>query len=314
MNPIPTVTTPGTSGLRRIGILCLLFFVGLCLAAFLGQVTASLFPDGSRPALLTQSAIQAVVAFLLPTWLTARLTTPDPWRFTGMSTPPAWRAIAGIFILFAISLPAMNQIIWWNSQMHLPASMSGLETTLRQWEEASAGISARILDCSSVGAMLAGVLVVGVLTGIGEESFFRGGLQRSFAAAGMSRHAAIWISAIIFSAVHFQFFGFFPRMLLGAMFGYLLYWTSSLWVSATAHALNNSIVVVSWWLASRGMTSMKDPAAIGVAYEGFPVVATASAVLTAAFIILARRFFFGSRQRINDRPSFIKAPNPIGRK
>jgi abortive infection protein len=314
MNPISTDTTPGTSGLRRIGMLCLLFFVGLCLAAFLGQVAASMFPDGSRPALLVQSAIQAIVAFLLPTWLTARLTSPDPWRFTEMSTPPAWRAIAGVFILFAISLPAMNQIIWWNSQMHLPASMSGMEATLRQWEEAGAGVSARILDCSSVGGMLVGVLVVGLLTGLGEESFFRGGLQRSLAAAGISRHVAIWSSAVIFSAVHFQFFGFFPRMLLGAMFGYLLYWTSSLWVSAAAHALNNSIVVVSWWLASRGMTTMKDPAAIGVAYDGFPVVAAASAVLTAAFLILARRFFFGPRQRRSERPCFIKAPDPIGRK
>ena len=55
----------------------------------------------------------------------------------------------------------------------------------------------------------------------------------------------IWTAAILFSAFHLQFYGFFPRMLLGAYFGYLLYWSHSIWLPIFAHFINNAIAVIT---------------------------------------------------------------------
>ena len=61
---------------------------------------------------------------------------------------------------------------------------------------------------------------------------------------------AIWVTAFIFSAIHVQFYGFVPRMLMGAMFGYVLAWTGSLWVPIVMHFVNNGIAVVSYQISA----------------------------------------------------------------
>ncbi|MDE6269714.1 MAG: CPBP family intramembrane metalloprotease, partial [Muribaculaceae bacterium] len=91
------------------------------------------------------------------------------------------------------------------------------------------------------------ILIIGVAAGVSEELFFRGALQRLLSTGGMSTHAAVWTAAVVFSAMHLQFFGFVPRMLLGAYFGYLLVWSRSIWLPAAAHALNNTVYVIMQW-------------------------------------------------------------------
>jgi membrane protease YdiL (CAAX protease family) len=54
----------------------------------------------------------------------------------------------------------------------------------------------------------------------------------------------IWICAAIFSAIHMQFLGFVPRLLLGAYFGYLLIWSGNIWLPIIAHFCNNAIAVL----------------------------------------------------------------------
>ncbi len=63
----------------------------------------------------------------------------------------------------------------------------------------------------------------------------------------------IWVSAILFSALHMQFYGFFPRMLLGAFFGYLLLWSGSLWLPIIAHFVNNCVAVIFYYLKFNGI-------------------------------------------------------------
>jgi membrane protease YdiL (CAAX protease family) len=42
-----------------------------------------------------------------------------------------------------------------------------------------------------------------------------------------------------------QFYGFIPRMLLGAVFGYLVIYSGSIWAAVLAHFVNNSLAVLS---------------------------------------------------------------------
>ena len=105
-----------------------------------------------------------------------------------------------------------------------------------------------MLQMSNIGDLTIMILIVGVLTGIGEEFVFRGIVQRLFLEKFRNRHIAVWTTAIIFSAIHFQFYGFVPRMLLGAFFGYLLVWSGNIWLPVTAHALNNSLSVIGAYI------------------------------------------------------------------
>ena len=81
------------------------------------------------------------------------------------------------------------------------------------------------------------------MAGLAEEILFMGALLSIIRKKATNPHLAIWIVAIIFSAIHFQFYGFIPRMLLGAFLGYLLYWSKSIWIPVFAHFLHNAIAV-----------------------------------------------------------------------
>ncbi|MDE6395798.1 MAG: CPBP family intramembrane metalloprotease, partial [Muribaculaceae bacterium] len=106
-----------------------------------------------------------------------------------------------------------------------------------------------------VGSLVVSVLIVGILAGFSEELFFRGALQRLLSSAnGIKPIAAIFISAFIFSFIHFQFYGFFPRLILGIYFGYLLYRTGSLWIPAIVHAFNNSLYIIGTRLVETNQT------------------------------------------------------------
>ena len=192
----------------------------------------------------------------------------------------------------------MNFIVAWNENLSLPASMSALEQSMRSMEDAAAAMTDILLGDTTVWGLISGVLIVGILTGIAEEAFFRGGLQKALSSAGINHHAAIWTAAFIFSTIHFQFFGFVPRLLLGAAFGYIYHTSQSLWVAASAHALNNSLVVVSAWLVNRGLMNA-DIEQVGIEGSGATIWMWASLAATLIFIVCFWHKTFcapGSRQ------------------
>ena len=101
----------------------------------------------------------------------------------------------------------------------------------------------------------------------------------------MKAHIAIWTTAIIFSAMHFQFYGFIPRVLLGAFFGYLAFWSGSLWLPIFAHALNNSLVVLSTWLVKRNAINI-DINKIGTEYTSDSLIFIAISVIATTLVIV----------------------------
>ncbi len=283
--------------MKRILIILLLFFAGLCLTSFASMLIQMAFGSQTRDCLLCQSAAQCLLAFALPAWLAARQMDPsDPARFLAISNPSGWKAIIGVVILFIIAQPAMNQLILWNAEMHLPDSLSEVEKIIREWEEMGEATTSKILGDYSIWGLISGVLVVGVLTGCCEEIFFRGTLQNALSKVGLSPGLAIWTTAFIFSAIHFQFFGFAPRLLMGAAFGYLLVWSGSLRTSAFAHSLNNSLVVIFSWIAGRcqmnGSETFNSFENLGTVEAGIPWPAVGSAVATALFLYFFRKYFF----------------------
>lgn len=275
----------------RILVLLLLFFFLLIISAGAGAAVSLVPGISERDAMLTASALQCVVAFCLSAFLAAKFCSDRPFHFLKVDTLALPKAFMGVVIVYILALPAMNQLIAWNASMTFPQWAKGIETTLRNWEDANNAVAMTVLKSSTVWQMLATVGIVGVLTGFSEEVFFRGAMQHIFVDSKISRGVAVWGTAIIFSAIHFQFFGFLPRMLMGAFFGYLIVWTGSLWPSVFAHALNNGMVVVAYYALGDSSSWNIDNLGIAGADEA-PWTALASAIATTFFLIRFRHRFF----------------------
>ena len=179
------------------------------------------------------------------------------------------------FLLAAISLlmviPVINFLGAINSQMSLPESLSGLENWLKTMEDAAKILTEKFLKVDSIGGLMFNVFMIAVLPALGEELMFRGVIQRIFSTWTKNYHWGIWITAFLFSAMHMQFYGFLPRMALGAMFGYLLVWTDTMWVPILAHFVNNLMGVLGYFLIDKGTIS-NDIEEWGTGTEQIPLV------------------------------------------
>lgn len=282
-------------GINPIGALCVLLglmFLMIVVASLLGSVSLQLLPN-QRDALLLSSVIQNLLAFAFPAWAIGRLLTGSDTgslKMLGISACPSFKNILGAVCLFIIALPVVEQLILWNESLRLPEAMNGVEKTLREWENASQAITNQLLSDYTIGGLISGVVCIGIITGCCEEIFFRGAMQTILSKSQLGSIGAIWVTAIVFSVLHFQFFGFFPRMVLGLGFGYLFYWTRSIWVSAFTHLLNNSLVVIVAWLEGREVIGTSD---FGAVIKYFPVLTFVGLVLI--FILLARKKLFSPR-------------------
>ena len=277
----------------RWGVFALSFVVMFLLMGIMQTIVNSIGLD-RRCYILTFSLVQGLFVFIFPTILTWMMTSLRPWHMMGMDRSLSLKSLGWMLALYVIAYPAMAQIIYYNADISFPDSMKRLEQTLRDWENAGADATAAIMSTTTVGGLIVNVLIVGLFTGLAEEMFFRAGIQRMMMTSRISPTVAIWSAAAIFSFVHFQFFGFVPRLLLGAMFGYVYWRTRSIWAPALLHGINNSIVVVTEWLNRRNGTSFDFEQYI-TNTSGIPWWFIFSTLLTILFIIYSnRRILHGS--------------------
>jgi uncharacterized protein len=200
---------------------------------------------------------QDISIFIIPSILIFRLLKPDSVSGLNELARPQLKE-AGMMIIIAFCLfPITTFTGELNAGMHLPVWLGGVEKWMTQKEDHANDIINQVIVSSSFGIMILNLLIIAVIPAIGEEFIFRGVLQRIFYNYFKSGHLAVWITAIIFSTLHFQFFGFLPRFLLGLVFGYLFFWSETLWLPVIAHFINNSVPVVMAY--AEGMDKFNAP-------------------------------------------------------
>ncbi len=230
---------------------------------------------------IAMMVIQNVGIFIIPAFITARIFNNGRTVQTLMLDKfPGWSHLGMMLLIYIASIPIMNSIIEWNEGIRLPESMAGIEQWLRAQEDMALQATELMMDIDSVGQLIVVILTVGLLTGIGEELIFRGSIQRLMIENRVNIHAAIWISAFIFSALHMQFYGFVPRMLLGAFFGYLVVCSGSLWLPILAHALNNTMATVTYY-----QPSLETIPWLGATNPGITIVSTIVTLLLVLYYV-----------------------------
>lgn len=204
-------------------------------------------PNGWYGLLLLQATAH-VFTYLLPPllyWYYIERRTLHDFQ-TRRNTPvPMWGLTLIVVLAF---MPFNSLIIEWNAGMKLPNVLSGVEQWMRSQEDQLARLTEFMTVFDTPTQFVVAMLVIGVLPAIGEEVLFRGVLQRKLIEHWISPHLAIWVAAALFSAIHMQFYGFLPRLLLGALFGYLYYWSGSLLIAIFAHFVNNGVMVLMLYL------------------------------------------------------------------
>lgn len=112
-----------------------------------------------------------------------------------------------------------------------------------------------VIDESKIFAQQTPLELAAVIAGVGvaaplcEEFLFRGTFQRSLTVSTGKPARAILLAAAVFSAFHFDVVGFLPRFELGILFGLLYLRFDSLWPGICAHAANNLVPTLIYFLA-----------------------------------------------------------------
>jgi membrane protease YdiL (CAAX protease family) len=191
---------------------------------------------------------QDISLFIIPAIIILRKLKPlDHRGFPDMRLPEV-KDIGLIIVLAFCIFPVTGLTGYLNSLMHLPDWLSGLEKWMTEKEESASGMVNALMKPEGFGVMILNLFLVAMLPAISEELIFRGVFQKILTGVLRSAHKAIWITAFVFSFMHFQFFGFVPRFILGLVFGYLFFWGGTLWLPVIAHFVNNAVPVISSYL------------------------------------------------------------------
>ena len=227
-------------------------FVFVLLAFVIGSIIYGL------PAMLTASAgtassievfkiLQIFVStgmFIVPALFFARLESNNWVDYLKIRSFPVSFLLLVVLIMFSLA-PMLELSSELNKGMKLPDFLKGLEQWMLSKELEMAEMTKQLLQMNSIGVLLFNLFMLAVIPALGEEFIFRGCIQKLLGKWVANKHVAIWLTAIIFSAMHVQFYGFLPRMLLGALFGYLLLWSRTIWIPVLAHFVNNSVAVIT---------------------------------------------------------------------
>jgi uncharacterized protein len=200
--------------------------------------------------------VSQIGIFIVPAVIFVILTDDDIFAYLNLKTGSKKLSIIFGFLLLLVPMPFINWLVQINNEIHLPAYLSRIEDWMRNSEDNAQKLTDAFLATSTLGGFLINMVMVAVLAAVGEELIFRGILVKLFREWTGNVHLAVIIPALLFSALHLQFYGFFGRLVLGIILGYLLLWSGSLWVPIIVHFLNNAMAVIVSFLDQRGLINI----------------------------------------------------------
>jgi len=235
------------------GIAFIATVVGLAIVAYLNHIslmdlTSLKSEDFAKPEFTGIVRgfliVQFLGFFVLPSLIFAYLADPRPLQFCGLKKPDR----KGFILLGILIMLCSYMMVEWLGIVNQQLVQNFFGKNARDWIEKGEsdvnGTLQNILKMNNVKDLLISIFFVGVLAAIGEEIFFRGIVQRIFIQVFKNPWWGIIVTASIFSAIHGQFLGFIPRMILGIILGALYWYSGSLWTSIAGHLTFNGLQIL----------------------------------------------------------------------
>ena len=278
-------------GGMAIGCFMIIGFIGTLILANMTGIDIMTLSDPDNwdytdPSMLTflrgMLIVQFIAMFIIPVFIFARLCDPKPAEYLGLRSAKPIYFILGTVVLI-IALPFVD---WTGTINHsLIPETTGLGKWMKSMEEDAGQQISFMLKREGIGELFLNLLFVAVFAGVGEELFFRGILQRLFIKLFKNPWAGIIATAIIFSAIHLQFYGFIPRFILGVLLGLIYWYSGSLWPAIFAHFAYDAFAVI----VIHFNPAMADEAGVATSFGNQTVMAMISLALITVIIILMKK-------------------------
>lgn len=197
------------------------------------------------------------------------------WLMIGSGTEISRRTritlFAGVLMMFT-AIPLIQVLAFDAKTLHLPDAFFEWEESIKQREKESTVMIEAFIATTSPRDFLVNILILALVPAICEEMFFRGFLQK---ALSFRFHplVALVLAAFIFSFLHFQFYGFFSRFLLGCVLGYVFYLSDNVLPGIIAHFAYNSLMVLVGYIYT--VSGMTIPEGKGIPFPWYWVLVSA---------------------------------------
>lgn len=231
--------------------------------------------------------INAISIFIIPPLYFSFLLKNNPLNFFKLKFTENLYSYCCVALLIIVSGPLIAWIHELNQQMVLPVFLKDIEEWMKSSEAAAEKITRLFLEMNTTTDFAFTLFMMAVLPAIGEELLFRGVLQKLFHKWTNNIHWAIFITGFLFSAIHMQFYGFIPRMLLGVLFGYLFYWSNTLWIPILGHFVNNGFAVIMTYLYTTQIITFD------IEQTEFP----ANMIISSAILVTILVYYFYKRHK-----------------
>ncbi|PID90796.1 MAG: hypothetical protein CSA97_01135 [Bacteroidetes bacterium] len=224
-------------GIFLLGAISLAVFALILLRAM------GLYGSDSPVVNLLIQAFYTLCIFLVPALLWAYVARKQEYRPFSLALPP-WPIGTVALLLPLLAMPAVELLTDINHLIPASDWLTSLEARVEQ-------STLKMLYIESPQRFILNICVVALIPAIAEEFFFRGALQHILVRFIRRPHYAIWLTAIIFALVHMQLLSLLPRILLGAVLGYIYYYSQTLVSSIAYHFANNLLAVVAYFYAAK---------------------------------------------------------------
>jgi len=244
---VSTIYTSITPGLK-VAYLFLFMLIGVFISGIFTDILLQIpiFRDGDELAIIYINSINgSIFSIALPAYFAVKLSNKKPLKYLKLKgRKKQVEKMIFAALLFITSYAISSFLAQYNKGMVLPEWLSEVESVMRSMEDSAIELTNLLLSGKTIGSLIINLIVVAGFAAVSEELFFRGALQQFIQEKFKSNHWPVWITALVFSLVHFQFYGFLPRLFLGALLGYLFLCTRNLWAPILFHFLNNATVIL----------------------------------------------------------------------
>lgn len=221
----------------------------------------------------------SIGTFIVPAFLFSFLFAGDLFSYYNFRRPSSILRVVLVILMMVSVIPFINYLAELNMKFEFP--IRALDQLFRSLEETAEEMMMAFTAAGNLWGLLVNLFMIGVIASVGEELIFRGLLQKLLTQMVKNIHLAVLITAVLFSAFHFQFFSFLPRFVLGLILGYLMYYGRSIWYPILAHFVNNAMGVIYYYFYSRGSAD-----------DMLEEIGTSSLIPVAAIVSLVLFLFF----------------------
>lgn len=274
-----------TNKTKRIFLFIGLLVFGFIFATLLSAAVSIIGGDSisSLNKLRISQISSQLFIFVFPPLLYSFLTRKQPMKSLGFNTIPL-EALVGILMMFAI-LPLNNLLTEWCSMIKLPESLKSIEEFMNRLSEQTLKTSEKMLSVNNIGGLFLNLFMIAGLAAFGEELLFRSMLQTFLTKRCKNVHIGIIITALIFSLVHLEFYGFMARFILGLLLGYMFYLSGTIWIPMLMHFVNNATAVVVYYLDYNGFADI-DVDSFGSTHNIFIIIGSILLIIILFWIII----------------------------